>query len=71
MWADVTFDFRHFAPVERLALVGDTRWGAGMAAFCGPFTTAQVRYFDASQAAAAVWILEGVAGRFSRREFCG
>lgn len=53
LWEDVKFDAHHFRDVERLALVGDSRWEAGMAAFCQPFTSAAVRYFDVSKAADA------------------
>ena len=62
VWEDVKFDVRHFAHIERLALVGESRWEAGMGVFCKPFTTAKVRYFDASKAdEAASWIHEGLA----------
>jgi hypothetical protein len=50
VWEDVKFDLHHFSHIERLALVGDTKWEAGMAMFCKPFTTAKVRYFDESKA---------------------
>jgi hypothetical protein len=50
LWEDIKFDFKHFRDIERLALVGDRKWEAGMAAFCKPFTTATVRYFDESKA---------------------
>ena len=60
-WEDVKFDLRHFSHIERLALVGETRWEAGMAVFCKPFTTAKVRYFDESKADdASTWIHEGL-----------
>lgn len=62
VWEDVKFDLHHFTHIERLALVGDSRWEAGMAVFCKPFTTAKVRYFDESKAdEATAWIHEGVA----------
>jgi hypothetical protein len=62
VWKDIRFDARHFADIERLALVGDKRWEAGMAVFCRPFTTAKIRYFDETEAdAATAWIHEGVA----------
>ena len=61
LWEDVKFDVRHFADIERLALVGDRRWEAGMAAFCKPFTTATIRYFDEGMADEAIaWVREGV-----------
>ena len=46
LWDDVKFDAKHFSHIERLALVGDKAWEKGMSAFCRPFTTAQIRYFD-------------------------
>lgn len=48
LWDDLKFDLKHFKDIERLAIVGETRWQKGMAVFCKPFTTAKVRYFDAS-----------------------
>ena len=61
MWEDMKFDLYHFSHIERLALVGDKRWEAGMAVFCKPFTTAKVQYFDESKAdEAGTWIHEGV-----------
>jgi len=62
LWQDIKFDFKHFTHVERLALVGDSKWEAGMAVFCKPFTTAKVRYFDEAKAVEAhEWISEGIA----------
>jgi hypothetical protein len=49
LWEDVKFDLKHFGDVERLALVGDSRWEQWMASFCKPFTTAQIRYFDKAE----------------------
>lgn len=46
LWEDIKFDFKHFNHLERLALVGETKWEQGMAAFCKPFTIAKIRYFD-------------------------
>jgi len=53
LWEDIKFDMRHFRDIERLAMVGDRQWEAGMAAFCRPFTTAAIRYFDRSEGQAA------------------
>src|SRR5688500_12460237 len=44
LWEDIKFDFKHFRDIERVAIVGEARWQAGMAAFCRPFTTATIRY---------------------------
>jgi len=49
LWADIKFDLKHFKDIERLAFVGDKKWESGMAAFCKPFTTATVRYYDRSR----------------------
>src|SRR5580704_11474729 len=46
LWEDIKFDLKHFADIERIAMVGDKKWQHGMAAFCKPFTKATVRYFD-------------------------
>jgi len=52
-WEDTKFAIRHFADIERLALVGEKKWQHGMATFCKPFTQAMVRYFDHADAAEA------------------
>jgi len=49
LWQDIKFDLKHFNHIERLALVGDSRWERGMAVFCKPFTTAKVKYFDLAE----------------------
>ncbi|MBS0203630.1 MAG: STAS/SEC14 domain-containing protein [Planctomycetes bacterium] len=46
LWEDIKFDLKHFAHIERLAIVGETKWEHGMAIFCRPFTTARMKYFD-------------------------
>ncbi|MCA9010660.1 MAG: STAS/SEC14 domain-containing protein [Planctomycetaceae bacterium] len=46
MWEDFKFDLKHFNHIERLAIVGETKWEKGMAMFCRPFTTAHIKYFD-------------------------
>ena len=48
LWDDIKLDIRHFADIERLAMVGDKTWERGMSMFCKPFTAAEVRYFDRS-----------------------
>ena len=61
LWEDTKFELKHFNHIERLALVGETKWERGMAVFCKPFTTAKVRYFDRSERdAAEAWIREGL-----------
>jgi SpoIIAA-like len=57
LWADIKFDLKHFSHIERLAMVGDKKWEQGMAAFCRPFTTAEVQYFDgAALQQARAWL---------------
>ncbi len=57
LWQDIKFDLKHFADIERLAMVGDKKWEKWMADFCRPFTTAKIRYFDQMESDAAQrWI---------------
>lgn len=57
LWDDIKFDLQHFKDIERLAMVGDRRWEQGMAAFCKPFTTARIHYFDRTELEAArTWL---------------
>lgn len=59
MWADTKFAIHHFDDIEKIAMVGETKWQHGMAVFCKPFTKAAVRYFDHIDAAAArTWLDE-------------
>ncbi len=56
-WEDTKFGVRHFHDIDRLAMVGETKWQHGMAIFCKPFTTATVRYFEHDQVdAARAWL---------------
>ena len=57
LWADIKFDIKHFADIERLAIVGEKKWQHGMATFCKPFTRATIRYFDhADSVEARKWL---------------
>ncbi len=59
LWEDTKFDLKHWKDIERLAIVGETKWEAGMAVFCKPFTTAKIKYFDhAKLDEARKWIAE-------------
>jgi hypothetical protein len=49
LWEDIKFDWQHFRDFERIAMVGEKRWEAGMATFCKPFTTAKIKYFDVAE----------------------
>lgn len=59
LWEDIKFDVKHFAHIERLAIVGETKWEQAMATFCRPFTTAKIKYFDSKDIdLARAWINE-------------
>jgi SpoIIAA-like len=59
LWEDMKFDLKHWRDIEKLAIVGETRWEAGMATFCKPFTTATIKYFDHTKLdEARQWIAE-------------
>jgi hemerythrin-like domain-containing protein len=56
---DVHHHFEHFVDINRLAIIGETKWQEWMAKFCRPFTTATIRYFDHAAAdEARRWIRE-------------
>jgi hypothetical protein len=46
LWEDTKFAARHFKDIERLAVVGESKWHEGGTLFIKPFTAAEVRYFD-------------------------
>ena len=57
LWEDIKFDWKHFSDIEKVAMLGDSRWERWMAGFCTPFTTATIRYFDAGEGEAAeAWL---------------
>jgi len=57
LWEDTKFAVHHFHNIERLAVVGEKKWQAGLATFCKPFTAATVRYFEAAEMdAARAWL---------------
>jgi len=59
LWEDIKFDLKHFKDIERLAIVGESKWEKGMSLFCKPFTTAKIQYFDVAQVdEARGWIRE-------------
>jgi hypothetical protein len=59
LWSDTKFALMHFSEIERLAMIGETKWQHGMAIFCKPFTKATVRYFDHTKATdARNWLTE-------------
>ena len=57
LWEDTKFAIKHFADIERIAMVGETKWQHGMATFCKPFTKATIQYFDHAQSTEArAWL---------------
>ena len=59
VWEDIKFDLKHFADIERLGIVGEKKWQEWMSAFCRPFTTATIKYFDhAALEEARAWVRE-------------
>jgi hypothetical protein len=58
-WEDIKFDLKHFADIERLAMVGEKKWQHAMAILWKPFTEAKTRYFDHTEVAEAKeWLRE-------------
>ncbi len=45
LWEDIKFDWKHYSDIERIAMVGNSKWEQGMAIFCRPFTGAKIHYF--------------------------
>ena len=60
LWEDIKLDVKHFSDIERIAMVGETKWEHDMAIFCKPFTTAKIRYFDHDKSNDAHAWLEGI-----------
>ena len=59
LWEDIKFDMAHWRDIERLAIVGESKWEEGMATFCKPFTMAKVKYFDQDKIdEARTWVNE-------------
>lgn len=52
-WEDLKFGVKHFAHIQRLAMVGENKWQHGVAMFWKPFTKATCRYFNHADAAEA------------------
>lgn len=66
VWEDLKFDVHHYADIQKLALLGESKWEKGMAAFCKPFTKAEIRSFPTSEKAEAEAWLRGQADARSR-----
>lgn len=53
LWGDAKFDLKHYADVDRFAMVGEKEWEKNLTELAKPFTAAKVKYFDVSQREAA------------------
>ncbi|MBI1347289.1 STAS/SEC14 domain-containing protein [bacterium] len=53
LWDDIKFSTTHCTTIERIALVGESKWEAWMSKVCKPFTMAKIKYFDAADIEAA------------------
>jgi len=57
LWDDLKFDVKHFNDIKRLGVVGHAKWERGMTAFCKPFTTAEIQFFEPGELdAARAWV---------------
>ncbi len=57
LWEDIKFDLKHFADIERLALIGEKQCQKGMGVICKPFTKAEVRFYEPDEAPLAYeWV---------------
>jgi len=59
MWEDLKLGVHHVSDLERIAMVVDTRWQAGLAAACKVFVRAEVRSFDREHLSDAVAWIDG------------
>ncbi|MBZ0113493.1 MAG: STAS/SEC14 domain-containing protein [Thermoanaerobaculia bacterium] len=60
VWDDTVFATQHLHDLQRIAIVGESRWQRWMATVCRPFTRAKVRYFEADEEQSAwEWVREG------------
>ena len=59
LWEDTKFAVKHFNDIDRLAVVGESKWQEGVTLFVKPFTSADVRYFKMEEIEQArQWIRE-------------
>jgi len=57
VWDEIKWDVKHFSDIARLAVVGAKTWEEQLSLFCGPFTSAEIRYFDQTRASdARTWL---------------
>lgn len=61
-WRDVKFDLRNAAKLNKVAIVGEKKWHELMTDAMKAFTSAEIRYFDETEAGnAREWISKSKA----------
>ena len=59
LWDEIQIDRQHVADIERIAVVGHTKWQHSMHLLLKPFSQAAIRHFGHSDAAEARrWLAE-------------
>jgi hypothetical protein len=53
VWEDIKFATKHCRDIEKIAMVGESKWEKWMATICKPFTLSSIKYFEAGQEAEA------------------
>lgn len=67
LWEEIKFDLKHLNQLERLAVVGETRWQHAITSFAKPISPAQIRYFERAQVGEAErWLANPAADRKQR-----
>lgn len=59
LWEDARLAFKHYGDIDRVAVVGESRWEKEITTLGKLFTKAEVRYFDVERREdASAWIRE-------------
>ncbi len=59
IWEEIKFDVKHFADIERCAMVGAKQWQHVMTVLSKPFMKAKLQYFDHTDIAdARKWLTQ-------------
>lgn len=57
VWKEAKFDFQHFRDLEKVAVVGDSKWTQLLANVMDPLTPAEVKFFSPDERGVAKgWI---------------
>lgn len=57
LWDDVEFHLEHFGDIQRLAIVGDSKWDRAISDMAKLFTLSEVKYFHTDDLEKArVWV---------------